>query len=178
MRRGASRPVNVAVPYSKATNRSTVVACSIQSTRSGTDVPVMARLPAIPDWAWLGRGSVEATKASRSVSPAGIACQTLSIVLAMIVVAAMAIANGIITTTLEPGDVRSVRIACWIEITTASERSKLVPACRMNPREFRQVLDGADSSARLHRPQVGQAVRPRTDHFGSGFQVPGSTFVF
>src|SRR6185369_15989333 len=106
------RPVSVAVPYWNATNRSTVVACVVQSTRSGTDVPVIARLPAMPDWAWLGRGSVEATKTSRSVLFAGIACQTLSMVLAMIVVAPIAVANVSMTTRLGPGVFLSV-LSAW-----------------------------------------------------------------
>ena len=87
-RAGACRPVTVAVPYRNAPNCSMVVAWSVQSARSGTDVPVIARSPDIPDCAWLGLGSVEATNTRRSVFAAGMACHTPSIVLAMTVVAA------------------------------------------------------------------------------------------
>ena len=107
------------------------------------------------------------------MSRAGIACHTLSMVLAMIVVAAMAIANVTVTTTLEPGDVRSVRIACRIEITRASAWSKPVPARCANQVEFPQLFDGCDSA-----PSLAVRAWDGMSEIGSRFQVPGSGFVF
>src|SRR6185503_7486150 len=93
-------------------NSSMVRERAVQSTRSGTDVPDSARPPDIPDCAWLGRGSVDDTKASRAGSATGIAWKRNSIRLAMMVVAAIETARVTTTTAVEPDCRRTVRSAC------------------------------------------------------------------